>query len=227
MQPSKWHGARGEGAVLRSRPELGSLGAWVRLHYVYPYPHVDRGRRTHGARGGAAVSRHSLPARRAAHPQGDAAAGQWRKTLERIARWRDICPELAMRSTFIVGFPGETERLRAVAGEWLKEARIDRAGCFKYEAVGGARANDIAAPVPEAVKEERWHRFMATQNEISAEIMAARVGRETEVLIDAIDHEAGRGGGARGVGCARDRRQCVPPGRDGAQAGGSGEGADR
>jgi ribosomal protein S12 methylthiotransferase len=112
------------------------------------------------------------------------------KTLERIARWRDICPDLAIRSTFIVGFPGETEEDFELLLAWLREARIDRAGCFRYEPVAGARANDLGAPVPEEVKEERWHRFMAAQGEISAGIMAGRVGRETEVLIDTIDHEA-------------------------------------
>ena len=110
--------------------------------------------------------------------------------VQRIARWRDACPDLAIRSTFIVGFPGETEEDFELLLAWLKEARIDRAGCFKYEPVAGARANDLGAPVPEEVKEERWHRFMAAQGEISAAIMAGRVGRETEVLIDTIDHEA-------------------------------------
>jgi len=111
------------------------------------------------------------------------------RTLERIARWRRDCPDLALRSTFIVGFPGETEEDFQILLDWLAEARIERAGCFKYEPVSGARANEIEGAVPEEVKEERWHRFMAAQNSISAEIMAGKVGREIDVLIDEVDAE--------------------------------------
>jgi ribosomal protein S12 methylthiotransferase len=186
---SKWHGAEVKARFFDLARNLGSLGAWVRLHYVYPYPHVDRVVELMAQ--GAVLPYLDIPFQHAAprilKAMRRPANGE--RTLERIASWRDICPELAIRSTFIVGFPGETEEDFEQLLAWLKEARIDRAGCFKYEAVGGAMANDIAAPVPEAVKEERWHRFMATQNEISAEIMAGRVGRETGVLIDAIDHE--------------------------------------
>jgi ribosomal protein S12 methylthiotransferase len=168
---------------------LGSLGAWIRLHYVYPYPHVDEV--VELMAGGTVLPYLDIPFQHAAPRVLKAmrrpANGE--KTLERIAGWRDICPDLAIRSTFIVGFPGETEEDFRLLLDWLKEARIDRAGCFKYEAVAGAAANDIAAPVPEGVKEERWHRFMVAQGEISADVMAGRVGRETEVLIDAIDHE--------------------------------------
>jgi ribosomal protein S12 methylthiotransferase len=190
-QASKWHGREVNARFFDLVCELGSLGAWIRLHYVYPYPHVDAVVELMSQ--GTVLPYLDIPFQHAAPDVLKAmrrpANGE--KTLARIARWRDICPDLALRSTFIVGFPGETEEDFTVLLEWLKEARIDRAGCFKYEPVSGARANDMAAPVPEEVKEERWHRFMAAQNEISAGVMAARVGRETEVLIDAIDHHSG------------------------------------
>jgi ribosomal protein S12 methylthiotransferase len=170
---------------------LGSLGAWVRLHYVYPYPHVDAVLPLMAE--GKILPyldipfQHASPRvlkamRRPAHQE---------RTLERLAAWRRACPDLAVRSTFIVGFPGETEEDFRLLLDWLAEARIERAGCFKYEAVEGAAANDLAAPVPEEVKEERWHRFMAAQNMISADLMRAKVGRVVDVLIDAIDEEAG------------------------------------
>ena len=167
--------------------ELGQLGAWVRLHYVYPYPHVD-----------AVVElmadglvlpyldipfQHASPSvlkamRRPAHAA---------KMLDRLAGWRAVCPDLAVRSTFIVGFPGETEDDFRHLLDWIGEARIERAGCFKYEPVAGAAANALSAQVPEEVKEERWHRFMVAQNAISAGIMAGKVGREVDVLVDRID----------------------------------------
>jgi ribosomal protein S12 methylthiotransferase len=112
--------------------------------------------------------------------------------LDRVAQWRRICPDLALRSTFIVGFPGETDADFEYLLQWLKEARIERAGCFKYEPVKGAKANDLGLPqVAEEVKEERWHRFMAAQQKISAEILAAKVGREIDVLVDSIDDANG------------------------------------
>jgi ribosomal protein S12 methylthiotransferase len=113
------------------------------------------------------------------------------RVLERLTRWRQICPDLAVRSTFIVGFPGETDEDFTVLLEWLKEARLERVGCFKYEPVAGAKANEFAAPVGEDIKEERWHRFMRTQQQISADIFKAKIGRETDALIDAIDEAQG------------------------------------
>ena len=188
---SKWHGQEVKARFFDLVKNLGSLGAWIRLHYVYPYPHVDEVVELMAE--GSVLPYLDIPFQHAAPRVLKAmrrpASGE--KTLQRIARWRDVCPGLAIRSTFIVGFPGETEEDFELLLAWLKEARIDRAGCFKYEAVGGARANDIAPPVPEEVKEERWHRFMAAQGEISAAIMAGRIGQETDVLIDAIDREAG------------------------------------
>jgi ribosomal protein S12 methylthiotransferase len=115
------------------------------------------------------------------------------KTLERIRRWRTICPHLAIRSTFIVGFPGETEEDFAFLLEWLNEAKLCRVGCFRYEAVDGAAANDLPGAVPEEVKNERWHRFMAVQQEVSREILAKKVGQTIDVLIDEVDREGAMG----------------------------------
>ena len=116
------------------------------------------------------------------------------KTLERLARWREICPDLAVRSTFIVGFPGETEEDFQILLDWLEEAKLARVGCFKYEPVDGAAANDLGADiVPDEVKDERWHRFMAAQQEVSRELMAARVGRTIDVIIDEVDAEGAIG----------------------------------
>ncbi len=115
------------------------------------------------------------------------------KTAERIRRWRHICPDLAIRSTFIVGFPGETEDDFNFLLQWLKEAKISRAGCFKYEAVDGAKANGLDGAVPEELKAERWHRFMAAQQDVSAELLAAKVGRTVDVLIDEVDDEGAIG----------------------------------
>jgi ribosomal protein S12 methylthiotransferase len=187
---SKWHGNEVKARFFDLVRNLGSLGVWIRLHYVYPYPHVDEVVELMAE--GTVLPYLDIPFQHAApgvlkamrRPAGA------EKTLDRIAKWREGCPELAIRSTFIVGFPGETEEDFELLLAWLKEARIDRAGCFKYEPVAGARANELGAHVPEEVKEERWHRFMAAQAGISADIMAGRVGRETEVLVDAIDHEA-------------------------------------
>jgi ribosomal protein S12 methylthiotransferase len=172
---------------------LGSLGVWVRLHYVYPYPHVDAVLPLMAE--GKILPyldipfQHASPGvlkamRRPAHQE---------KTLERLRRWRETCPDLAVRSTFIVGFPGETEEDFALLLDWLKEAKLARAGCFKYEAVEGAAANALAGAVPAEVKEERWHRFMAAQREVSRELMAARVGRTIDVIVDEVDAEGAIG----------------------------------
>jgi len=166
---------------------LGELGAWVRLHYVYPYPHVDE---VIGLMAAGKVLpyldipfQHAAPKvlkamRRPAHQE---------KTLARIQAWRATCPELAVRSTFIVGFPGETEADFEELLAFLDEAKLDRVGCFKYEPVEGATANALADPVPPAVQEERWHRFMARQQAISAKRQASRVGRRVKVLVDKSD----------------------------------------
>ena len=188
-----WKGAPLKARFLDLTRALGDLGAWVRLHYVYPYPHVDdviplmaEGRILPYL---DIPFQHASPAvlkamRRPAHQE---------KTAERIARWREICPDLAIRSTFIVGFPGETEEDFAMLLDWLRETKLNRIGCFKYEAVDGARANDLPGAVPEEVKEERWHRFMEAQQEISAEIQAARIGTEIDVIIDEVGPEGAIG----------------------------------
>ena len=172
---------------------LGSLGAWVRLHYVYPYPHVDEVLPLMAE--GKILPyldipfQHASPRvlkamRRPAHQE---------KTLERLRRWREICPDLAIRSTFIVGFPGETEDDFQILLDWLKEAKLARVGCFKYEPVEGAAANGIAEAVPDEVKADRWHRFMAAQQAVSAEVTVARVGKTVDVIIDEVDDEGAIG----------------------------------
>jgi ribosomal protein S12 methylthiotransferase len=174
--------------------ELGLLGAWVRLHYVYPYPHVDQ---LIGLMAQGLVLpyldipfQHASPAvlRAMRRPANDA------KVLERIGKWRGLMPDLALRSTFVVGFPGETEADFQYLLDWLEQAQIDRAGCFRYEAVEGAAANALPGAVPEALKDERWHRFMAAQSAISARRLAAKVGRDLDVLIDAVDDDGGATG---------------------------------
>lgn len=165
---------------------LGDLGVWVRMHYVYPYPHVDKviplmadGKilpyldipLQHGSP--TVLKRMKRPA-----------ASE--KTLDRIASWRQVCPDITLRSTFIVGFPGETEAEFDELLDFIQEAQLDRVGCFKYSAVDGATANELANPVPEAIKEERWHRFMALQQDISAQRLSRRVGQSVEILIDEI-----------------------------------------
>ena len=167
--------------------DLGSLGAWVRLHYVYPYPHV---RKLIPLMSEGLILpyldipfQHADPAvlRRMARP---AAAA---KTLDEIAAWREICPDITLRSTFIVGYPGETEAEFQVLIDWLNEAQLDRVGCFQYENVEGARANALPDHVPDDVKQDRWDRFMAKAQEISETKLAAKVGQTLEVIVDDID----------------------------------------
>ena len=174
--------------------ELGLLGAWVRLHYIYPYPHVDQ--LIGLMREGLVLPYLDIPFQHASpsvlramrRPANDA------KVLDRIRKWRGQVPDLALRSTFVVGFPGETEEDFQYLLDWLGEAQIDRAGCFKYEAVEGAAANALPSAVPEDVKEARWHRFMAAQSAISEQRLAMKVGRDIDVLIDAVDDEGGASG---------------------------------
>ena len=188
--PDTWRGERIETRFLALAQALGELGAWVRLHYVYPYPHVDQVLPLMAE--GKVLPyldipfQHASPAvlKRMRRP---AAAAN---TLASIRRWRATCPELALRSTFIVGFPGETEDDFALLLDWLEEAQLDRVGCFRYSPVEGARANALDAPVPEEVKEDRWHRFMEVAARISAERLARRVGGREPVIIDEADPEA-------------------------------------
>jgi ribosomal protein S12 methylthiotransferase len=187
---SKFHGREVRAKFFDLAKELGDLGAWVRLHYVYPYPHVDEVIPLMAE--GKVLPYLDIPFQHASPTVLKAMRrpANQEKVLDRLAAWRKVCPDLAVRSTFIVGFPGETDADFEDLLQWLKEARIERVGCFKYEPVSGATANDLGLPpVPDAVKEERWHRFMAAQQEISAEILAAKVGREIDVLVDEIDEE--------------------------------------
>ncbi len=169
--------------------DLGSLGAWVRLHYVYPYPHV-RDLIPLMAEGLVLPYldipfQHAHPdtLRRMARP---AAAA---KTLDEIAAWRAICPDIALRSTFIVGYPGETEGEFQTLLDWLDEAQLDRVGCFKYENVAGARSNALPDHVAEEVKQDRWERFMARAQAISEAKLAAKVGQRMSVIVDDIDED--------------------------------------
>lgn len=170
--------------------DLGSLGAWVRLHYVYPYPHV---RQLVPLMAEGLVLpyldipfQHAHPdvLRRMARP---AAAA---RTLDELAAWRDICPDLTVRSTFIVGFPGETEAEFQTLLDWLDEARLDRVGCFKYENVAGARSNALPDHVSEEVKQDRWERFMQKAQQISERKLAAKIGKRIEVIVDEVDEDA-------------------------------------
>jgi ribosomal protein S12 methylthiotransferase len=164
--------------------ELGEMDAWVRLHYVYPYPHVDEVIALMAE--GKILPYLDIPFQHAAPDvlRAMKRPAHQEKTVERLQRWRAEAPDLALRSTFIVGFPGETEADFQFLLDWLSEVKLDRVGCFKYEAVAGAPANDLPGAVPEEVKEERWHRFMAHQQAIAARRQQARVGRRVPVLID-------------------------------------------
>src|SRR5438477_2572069 len=157
---SKYRGREVRARFVDLVRELGSFGVWVRLHYVYPYPHVDEVIALMAD--GKVLPYLDIPFQHASPKVLKAMRrpANQEKALERIASWRRTCPDLAIRSTFIVGFPGETEEDFEFLLSWLAEARLERVGCFKYEAVAGAKANDIDPHVPEEIKEERWHRFM-------------------------------------------------------------------
>jgi ribosomal protein S12 methylthiotransferase len=173
---------------------LGELGVWTRLHYVYPYPHVDEAIPLMAE--GKILPYLDIPFQHASPNVLKAMKrpGNITKTLERIKAWREICPDLAIRSTFIVGFPGETEDDFQLLLDWLSEAQLDRVGCFQYEPVEGARANDLGLePVPDDVKEDRWHRFMQHQQAISAARLARKVGHMLDVMIDEVSGDTAVG----------------------------------
>ena len=172
---------------------LGELSAWVRLHYVYPYPHVDAVIPLMAE--GKVLPYLDIPFQ---HASPDVLKRMKRpaameKTLERIQRWREICPELTLRSTFIVGFPGETDADFELLLDWLDEAQLDRVGCFRYEPVRGAVANDLAAAVPAEVKEDRWNRFMARQQGISKRRLKRKVDTRQQVIIDEVGPSVAKG----------------------------------
>jgi ribosomal protein S12 methylthiotransferase len=192
---SRWKEREVRAKFLDLARELGEFGVWVRLHYVYPYPHVDDVI-TLMADGKVlpyldVPFQHGSPAvlKRMRRP-----AAQ-EQTLQRIRAWRQACPDLTIRSTFIVGFPGETENDFVELLEWLSEAGLDRVGCFRYEPVAGAVANDLAAPVPDEVKEQRWNRLMAHQQAISQKRLKRKIGKREKVIIDEVGS-----GGAKGRG---------------------------
>ncbi|WP_237151588.1 30S ribosomal protein S12 methylthiotransferase RimO [Oryzibacter oryziterrae] len=173
---------------------LSEFGIWVRMHYVYPYPHVDEVIQLMAD--GKILPyldipfQHASPSvlksmRRPAHQE---------KTAERILKWREICPDLAIRSTFIVGFPGETDEDMDILLNWLSDVKLERVGAFKYEPVKGATANDLGLPaVPPEEQERRWHRFMAHQQGISAKLLQRRVGKRIQVIIDEANGTVAKG----------------------------------
>ena len=188
-----WDGRPVKTRMLELCEELGKMGVWARLHYVYPYPHVDDVIPLMAA--GKILPyldipfQHASPRvlkmmKRPAHAE---------NTLERIKKWREICPELVIRSTFVVGFPGETEEDFQILLDWLEEAELDRVGCFKYSPVEGAKANDLPDHIPEEIQQERHDRFMQKAQEISTRKLARRVGSRMTVLIDEVDDEGAIG----------------------------------
>ena len=190
---SPWKGREVRAKFLDLARELGEFGVWVRLHYVYPYPHVDDVIPLMAD--GKVLPYLDIPFQ---HASPDVLKRMCRpaaqeKTLERIRAWREICPGLTIRSTFIVGFPGETEDDFAMLLDWLGEAELDRVGCFRYEPVAGAVANDLGTPVPGPVKEERWHRFMAHQQAISQKRLKRKVGSRERVIIDEVGPTVAKG----------------------------------
>jgi ribosomal protein S12 methylthiotransferase len=209
-QPRMWKGAEVRPHMTDLARELGKLGTpdqpvWVRLHYVYPYPHVDHVIPLMAQ--GLIVPYLDIPFQHASpkvlrsmkRPANDA------KVLERLRGWRAVCPDIAIRSSFVVGFPGETEEDFQYLLDWLDEAQLDRVGAFRFEPVEGAAANTLPDPVPEEVKEERYTRLMEKTAAISAAMLQAKVGRTIPVIIDDVDAE----GGATG------RSQADAPGIDG------------
>jgi ribosomal protein S12 methylthiotransferase len=186
----EWRGRQIETRFQDLCESLGQLGIWVRLHYVYPYPHVDKIMPLMAE--GRILPyldipfQHAQPRilrlmKRPAHSE---------NTLRRIQAWRSVCPDLTIRSTFIVGFPGETDAEFEGLLDWLAEARLDRVGCFKYSPVDGAAANALGDPVDESIKEDRWQRFMQVAARISEERLTEKIGRQMTVLVDEIDTDA-------------------------------------
>lgn len=192
--PREWKGREVRAHMTDLARELGSLGAWVRLHYVYPYPHVNDVVPLMAE--GLITPYLDIPFQHAApsvlkamkRPANEA------KVLERIRGWRAICPDIAIRSSFVVGFPGETEADFQYLLDWLDEAQLDRVGAFRFEPVEGATANALPDPVPEEVKEERYQRIMEKTAAISAAKLQAKIGRTLPVIIDVADGEGGATG---------------------------------
>ena len=184
-----WNGMPIKNDLMTLCKQLGKLGIWVRLHYVYPYPHVDHLIPLMAE--GLLLPYLDIPLQHASPKilKAMKRPGKIDRTLERIKQWREICPDLTLRSTFIVGFPGETEEDFQMLLDFLKEAQLDRVGCFKFSPVEGAPATEMAEQVPEDIKEERFHRFMQLQQEISAERLKQKIGQTLDVIVDEIDDE--------------------------------------
>ena len=184
-----WNGMPIKNDLMTLCKQLGKLGIWVRLHYVYPYPHVDDLIPLMAE--GLLLPYLDIPLQHASPKilKAMKRPGKIERTLERIKQWREICPDLTLRSTFIVGFPGETEEDFQMLLDFLKEAQLDRVGCFKFSPVEGADATTMADQVPEEVKEERFHRFMQLQQEISAARLQQKIGKTLDVIVDEIDEE--------------------------------------
>src|ERR1700692_1994840 len=190
---SKWKDRDVRAKFFDLAKELGEFGAWVRLQYVYPYPHVDEviGLMSQGK----ILPYLDIPFQHASPEilKAMKRPAAQEKTLARIKSWREQCPELTLRSTFIVGFPGETDSDFAYLLDWLEEAEIDRVGCFKYEPVAGASSNALANAVPDEVKQERWNALMARQQKISARRLRRKVGSRQQVIIDEVGPTVAKG----------------------------------
>ena len=184
-----WNGMPIKNDLMTLCKQLGKLGIWVRLHYVYPYPHVDD--LIPLMADGTLLPYLDIPLQHASPKilKAMKRPGSIDRTLERIKQWREICPDLTLRSTFIVGFPGETEEDFQLLLDFLKEAQLDCVGCFKFSLVEGVPVTEIVEQVPEDVKEERFHRFMQLQQEISANRLKQKIGKTLDVLVDEIDEE--------------------------------------
>jgi ribosomal protein S12 methylthiotransferase len=192
--PSRWKDRDYRTKFLDLATALGDLGVWVRMHYVYPYPHVDEVIPLMAE--GKILPYLDIPFQHAAPAVLKAMRrpASQEKTLERIRKWREICPDLTIRSTFIVGFPGETEEDMDVLLDFLDEARIERAGCFKYEPVKGATANDLGLPVvPDEIMAIRHRRFMEKQQQVSLRLQKAKVGKRMQVIIDEMGTTVAKG----------------------------------
>jgi ribosomal protein S12 methylthiotransferase len=188
-----WDGRPVKTQMLSLCEALGSLGVWVRMHYVYPYPHVDNVIPLMAE--GKILPYLDIPFQHASHDilkamKRPAAA---EKVLDRIHKWRKICPDLSLRSTFIVGFPGETEAQFQELLDFIEEAQLDNVGCFQYSPVEGAPANALANPIADEIKQDRWERFMALQQDISATKRASKIGTVQDLIIDHVDNEGAIG----------------------------------
>ncbi|HGJ5891061.1 MAG TPA: 30S ribosomal protein S12 methylthiotransferase RimO [Arsenophonus apicola] len=188
-----WHGQPVKTSMVSLCEQLAALGIWIRLHYVYPYPHVDDVIPLMAQ--GKILPYLDIPLQHASPTvlKRMKRPGAVEKTLERIRRWREICPALTLRSTFIVGFPGETEADFQLLLDFLQQAQLDRVGCFKYSPIDGAQANALPDQVPEEIKEARYHRFMQVQQQISQQRLLQKVGSKIWIIIDELDDQGAVG----------------------------------